>query len=65
MATPGCSSTTGCASGFTCSDACNANEFGVSCGGIGPAGGPAVPSTCRAVAPTPAGVVFACCPCGT
>jgi hypothetical protein len=24
-----------------------------------------VPSTCRALAPTPAGVVFACCPCGT
>jgi hypothetical protein len=54
----------GAASFFTCADACNTNEFGISCGGIGPQGGPAVPSTCRAMAPTPAGIIFACCPCG-
>jgi len=65
MASPGCSSSGGCASSFTCSDGCNADEFGVSCGAIGPSAGPSVPSTCRTVAPTPAGVVFACCPCGT
>jgi hypothetical protein len=64
MASPGCSSNGGCASGFTCEDVCNPNEFGVSCGGIGPQGGPPVPSTCRALAPTPAGVIFACCRCG-
>jgi hypothetical protein len=61
--TPGCSSTTGCASTWTCVDVCHADEFAVSCGAIGPQAGPAVPSTCRVTAPTPGGVVFACCPC--
>jgi len=64
MVSPGCSSNTGCASGFSCDDACHPDEFGVSCGAIGPAPGPDVPPMCRTVAPTPAGVVFACCPCG-
>jgi hypothetical protein len=61
----GCSSSGGCASGITCSDACNSNEFGVACGAVGPAGGPPIPSTCRSTSVTPGGIVFGCCPCST
>lgn len=50
---------------FTCQNRCSATEFGIVCGYVGP--GPEVtpPPTCRAVLPTPAGVTFYCCPCGS
>jgi hypothetical protein len=49
-----------------CQDQCNADEYAVGCGGIGPAG-PSVPlpASCRSIAPNPGGVLFGCCPCGS
>ncbi len=51
---------------FSCQNHCSPTEFGIICGSVGPNPGPEVtpPPTCRAVVPTPAGVVFYCCPCG-
>jgi hypothetical protein len=50
---------------FTCRDQCQAGEYGVVCGGIGPNAPPSDPpaASCRSGAPTPAGVAFYCCPC--
>jgi hypothetical protein len=51
---------------FTCQNHCSPSEFGIACGHVGVSSDPEVtpPPTCRAVIPTPAGVVFYCCPCG-
>ena len=54
----------GCGSGATCTDACGANEYVVSCGGIGPSTSSAnPPSACRFASAVPAGIAFYCCPC--
>jgi hypothetical protein len=50
----------------TCQNQCAANEYGAACGSIGPSTAPfpTPPTGCRTFAPTPAGIVFYCCPCG-
>jgi hypothetical protein len=50
---------------YTCHDQCEANEYGLACGaiGVGLTGPP--PEGCRSVNPTPGGVDFYCCPCGS
>jgi hypothetical protein len=50
---------------YTCHDECAPNEFGMVCGRIGPGGGEAPPGACTKEGPTPAGISFYCCPCGT
>jgi hypothetical protein len=56
----------GCA-GSTCTDTCDANEYAVSCGGIGP-GDPSItyadpPAACRFASANPGGIAYYCCPC--
>jgi hypothetical protein len=46
-------------------NACNANEYAVSCGGPGPTPPPALPPGCRGVVSGPSGSIEGCCPCGT
>jgi hypothetical protein len=47
-----------------CQDLCQPDEFGIICGPIGPTTtGANPPSNCRSLLPTPAGIVFYCCPC--
>jgi hypothetical protein len=49
-----------------CEDQCNADEYAVGCGGVGPAGPSAqLPAGCRSLPPNPGGVLFGCCPCGS
>jgi hypothetical protein len=49
-----------------CQDHCNAGEYALSCGAVGPGGPwPDPPSTCRTLPPNPGGITFACCPCGS
>jgi hypothetical protein len=49
----------------TCQNLCEATEFGVACGSIGPGVSQvAPPAGCRGVVYTPGGVAFYCCPCG-
>lgn len=59
----GCSAS----NGYSCTNLCASGSYGVSCGVVGPNGGTAqsLPSGCSNVGYTPAGIVFACCPCGT
>jgi hypothetical protein len=62
----GCPDRAGSAAGSsTCQDLCNAGEYGIICGAVGPVPEVQPPSGCRSRAPTPAGVVFYCCPCGS
>jgi Transposase len=54
----------GCGAGATCTDKCGANEYAVSCGGIGPSAPSAdPPAACRFAAAIPAGIEYYCCPC--
>ena len=46
-------------------NACNADEYAVSCGGPGPAQPPPLPSGCRSAVSGPGGSISGCCPCGT
>ena len=52
-----------------CRNLCAANEYGLSYGAVGPLGPPAsIPlpaGACRLGLPTPGGIAFYCCPCGT
>jgi hypothetical protein len=47
-----------------CDAECAPNEFSVRCGGVGPGSVPEPPAGCHSGVPTPAGIVFYCCPCG-
>jgi hypothetical protein len=62
-ACPGC----GPSEGATCKNHCNANEYAVACGGPPSPNSNVVyqdaPDACVGASYTPAGVVFACCPC--
>ena len=54
----------GCGAGATCTDQCGANEYVVSCGGIGPTAPSAnPPAPCRFASAIPAGIAYYCCPC--
>jgi hypothetical protein len=49
---------------FTCHHDCAPNEFGLICGGIGPASAhDDPPAGCHSSSPTPGGIIFYCCPC--
>jgi hypothetical protein len=54
-------------SGATCQNQCNDNEYAAACGGPprpdASTSYASPPPGCRSIAPTPAGVVFYCCPC--
>jgi len=52
------------ASGASCTDLCNPNEYAVGCGGVGPAPSPPIPAGCRALSSGPGGGSLGCCPCG-
>jgi hypothetical protein len=49
---------------FECSSECVAGEYAAQCGAVGTSADPPSPA-CRSVIPTPGGVVFYCCPCGS
>lgn len=53
------------ASGASCTDLCNAKEYAVGCGGVGPAPSPPLPAGCRGLPSGPGGGVSGCCPCGS
>jgi hypothetical protein len=46
-----------------CVRECEANEYSVSCGGIGVSTVPEPPAGCRMIGALPAGVTLHCCPC--
>jgi hypothetical protein len=48
-----------------CKDRCSADEYVVSCGGVGPGPVPDPPASCRAAGAVPAGIAYYCCPCGS
>jgi hypothetical protein len=53
-----------------CQDECQANEYALSCGTIGPGNQdaeppPPPPAACRGAGVTPAGIYYECCPCGS
>ena len=52
---------------WLCQRLCSPQEFGIICGSVGPTSlpDPQPPAGCHDVLPTPAGVVFYCCPCGS
>jgi hypothetical protein len=52
------------AAGASCTDLCNADEYAVGCGGVGPAPSPPIPSGCRGLPSGPGGGSLGCCPCG-
>jgi hypothetical protein len=55
--------------GAKCESQCEEGEYAMVCGSIGVGlasdGNTDPPSACRMVAPTPGGIVFVCCPCGS
>jgi len=57
-------STCPAAPGASCTDLCNADEYAVGCGGVGPAPSPPLPTGCRGLPSGPGGGVVGCCPCG-
>jgi hypothetical protein len=52
-----------------CRDHCQANEYAISCGTIGPGNHAALvaspPTGCHGALTTPGGIYFECCPCGS
>jgi hypothetical protein len=48
-----------------CDDLCAPGDYAVACGKPGPGTSPAPPAGCKDGRPTPGGVVFYCCPCGS
>ena len=47
-----------------CEDQCDADEYAVECGGVGPAPSPPLPAGCRSLLSGPGGGITGCCPCG-
>jgi hypothetical protein len=67
-----CSAATGAGDAGTdgsCTNLCATGEYAVACGKPGPGTGGGTgatpPAGCKTMFPTPGGVVFACCPCGS
>jgi len=48
---------------WTCTSTCAANQYTVSCGGVGPGPVPDPPAGCTSAGAVPAGIVQYCCPC--
>jgi hypothetical protein len=46
-----------------CVDQCDAGEYAVVCGGVGPGPSTPLPDGCRMLPPNPGGAVMGCCPC--
>lgn len=54
----------GCGTGATCTNKCAADEYVVSCGGIGPTTSQFnPPAACHFAGAVPAGIAYYCCPC--
>ena len=48
-----------------CEDQCNADEYAVACGGVGPGPWPRPPAACRTLPSNPGGGSVSCCTCGS